>query len=97
VPGEVAARGGSPLLWGLSLSIDYYDVMVSGAIGAYSALQSVTSCFNIDGANPNLDPVNEYCANITRYPNTGWISSSSSTPAGQTASNTMSMSLRSLV
>lgn len=65
---------GNPIFSGLSLSVDYYNIKVAGAIGVYSALQSVTSCFNIDGSNPNLDPANEFCANIARDPNTGRIS-----------------------
>lgn len=69
-----APRNASPWLSGLSLSVDYYNIEVDGAIGVYSALQSVTSCFNIDGANPNLDANNEFCANISRDPLTGRIS-----------------------
>lgn len=70
----VSPASGHPLLSGLSLSIDYYNIEVTGAIGVYSALQSVTSCFNIDGSNPNLSPDNEFCANIARDPLTGRIS-----------------------
>jgi len=68
----VAPRG-HPLFSDLTLSVDYYDISVTGAIGVYSALQSVTSCFDIDGTNPALDPANEFCANISRDPETGRI------------------------
>jgi outer membrane receptor protein involved in Fe transport len=62
-----------PLLSGLSLSVDYYNIKLEGAIGVYSSLQSVTSCFNFDGSNPNLSPTNEFCSYISRDPNTGRI------------------------
>jgi outer membrane receptor protein involved in Fe transport len=64
----------NPFFSGLSLSVDYYNIKVAGAIGVYSSLQSVTSCFNIDGANPTLSPTNEFCSYITRDPLTGRIS-----------------------
>ena len=67
-------RASSPLLSGLSLSVDYYDITVKGAIGVYSSLQSMTSCFNVDGANPSYSPANEFCTNIARDPATGLIS-----------------------
>jgi outer membrane receptor protein involved in Fe transport len=67
-------RDAGPILSGLSLSVDYYNIKVAGAIGVYSSLQSVTSCFNIDGANPTLSPGNEFCSYITRDPLTGRIS-----------------------
>jgi outer membrane receptor protein involved in Fe transport len=63
-----------PLFARLSLSADYYNIKVDGAIGVYSSLQSVTSCFNLDGQNPGLSPTNEFCANISRDPLTGRIS-----------------------
>ena len=59
---------------GLSLSVDYYNIELEGAIGVVSSLQSIASCFNIDGANPSLSATNEFCANISRDPVTGRIS-----------------------
>lgn len=67
-------RSDSPWLSGLSLSADYYSIEVAGAIGVFSALQSVTSCFNTDGSNPSLSPSNEFCTLIRRDTNTGRIS-----------------------
>lgn len=66
-------RFATPWLSNLSLSVDFYDIRVKGAIGVVSSLLSVQKCFNVDGSNPGYDPSNQFCGNITRDPATGRI------------------------
>jgi len=61
----------SPWLRDLSVSVDYYDIRLQGAISTITAPQSIPKCFNRDGSNPTLDPENFFCQQITRNPVTG--------------------------
>jgi outer membrane receptor protein involved in Fe transport len=63
----------SPWLRDLTLSIDYYDITLEGAISTITAPQSIPKCFNRDGSNPTLDPANFFCRQIARHPLTGAI------------------------
>lgn len=56
----------SPLLDGLSLSLDFYTIKVTGAIGAVTGAYVLDSCYNVNGGNPTYDPNNAYCRNIVR-------------------------------
>jgi iron complex outermembrane receptor protein len=52
----------SPLLSQLSLSVDYYQIKLDGAIGNLSANVILPRCYNLDGvSNPTYDPNNFYC------------------------------------
>jgi outer membrane receptor protein involved in Fe transport len=58
----------------LSLSVDYYDISIKGAIGYIGANLTYQLCFNADGqSNPTYDPTNIYCQTIGRQqePGTG--------------------------
>lgn len=57
-----------PLLSGLQLSVDWYKIDVTDAIGVLSVVQSVQYCFNVGGANPTYDPNNYYCSLLARSP-----------------------------
>jgi iron complex outermembrane recepter protein len=62
----------SPLLSGLSASIDYYDIDVQDAIGVITAQVGLSRCFNADGqSNPTYDPNNYFCQLTTRNTNGG--------------------------
>lgn len=57
-----------------SLSIDYYDIRIKGAIGYVGADLSQQLCFNANGeSNPSYDPANTYCRTLGRQqePGTG--------------------------
>lgn len=64
----------SPILSGLSASVDYYNISLKGAIGTVTAPQVVALCFNRNGgSNPGYDAGNSYCQQIRRDPGTGDI------------------------
>lgn len=68
-----------PLLDSLSVSVDWYKIDVSDAIGVLSVVQSVQYCFNVGGSNPTYDPKNYYCSLIARA-RTGAIEAPTSQP-----------------
>jgi len=56
----------------ISLSVDYYDIKIEGAIAALSAGDKYNACFNgIGNSNPDYDPANPFCAGIMRAPAAG--------------------------
>lgn len=61
----------SPLLSGMRMSIDWYDIKIKGAIGVLGITQIVQSCFNANGeTNPTFDNTNFYCQLLgQRQPN----------------------------
>ncbi|RKF21693.1 TonB-dependent receptor [Altericroceibacterium spongiae] len=61
----------SPMLSGLSLSVDWYKIKVKDAVGPLSIAQGFQFCFNQGGNNPNFDPDNYYCSLIERNPDSG--------------------------
>ncbi len=59
----------NPILSDLSVSLDYYDISLEGAIGQVTADVSLLRCFNGDGgSNPSFDPSNFFCQQINRDP-----------------------------
>ena len=58
---------------GLNLSIDYYNLTVSGAISSLSSGQILANCYG-GIANPSFAASNPFCQRITRDTNTGQIS-----------------------
>ncbi len=70
----IAPRFSSPSLGRLQLSVDYYNISVTSAIGTLNATDILPRCFNSDGAsNPNYSLNNAYCSRITRDAATGTI------------------------
>jgi outer membrane receptor protein involved in Fe transport len=63
----------SPLLRGLSLSVDYYNIKVTDAIGQITPGIANNQCFNRNGGNSGYDPANPYCQLISRDPATGQV------------------------
>jgi outer membrane receptor protein involved in Fe transport len=66
----------SPLLSRLTGTVDWYEARVSDPIDVTRTAAIVNSCYNINGANPNLDlnDPNGYCALIERDQVSGAIS-----------------------
>lgn len=60
-----------PLLSGLSMSIDYYNIEITDVIGIVSASAQLQGCFNAQGQNPTYDANNSYCQLFSRDPLTG--------------------------
>jgi outer membrane receptor protein involved in Fe transport len=61
-----------PLFERLQISVDYWNVAISSAIGTLSALEVLQRCYNIDGvSNPTYSPTNQYCSLVTRDPSGG--------------------------
>lgn len=66
---------GHPLFSTLNLSIDYYKISISDAIGNLSLTTALPRCFNSDGvSNPTYSKDNVFCQQFTRDPNSGAIS-----------------------
>lgn len=58
---------------GLNISIDYYDMSISGAISSLSSGQILASCYG-STANPGFSASSPYCQRISRDATTGQIS-----------------------
>lgn len=52
----------------LSLSVDYYNIKIDGAISNIGAGDQMGLCFNSLGGNPNYDPTSSLCAPLARAP-----------------------------
>ena len=64
----------SELLHSLHVSVDYYDIKITNAVGSLSLTDILPRCFNSDGAsNPGYSTANVYCQQVTRDANTGDI------------------------
>ncbi len=50
----------------MSLSVDFYKIKITDAVGPLSIAQAFQFCFNSGGNNPSYDPSNYYCSLITR-------------------------------
>jgi len=63
-------------LGNVTLSVDYYNIRVEGAIQSASTQFVYEQCFNANGSsNPTYDPANQYCQLINRDSVTGfWLS-----------------------
>lgn len=57
----------------LSLSVDFYDIRISGVIGTLATPLALAKCFNADGSNPNYSPSNVFCGGLLRSPNDGTV------------------------
>jgi iron complex outermembrane recepter protein len=67
----------SPIASGLfsdfALSVDYYNIEIADVISTVPGLTVLTSCFNLNGANPTYSNTNASCALVTRDPVSGQI------------------------
>ena len=70
-----------PLLSHLSASVDYYSIDIKNAVGAVSAANALSKCFNADGTNPTYSNTNFFCTLLVRDPLSGQISNSQQTNA----------------
>ncbi len=66
----------TPWFQNASISIDYYDIRLKNAISAVPISLVVTSCFNLNGANPTYSASNLYCGLLNRAPATGFLANS---------------------
>jgi outer membrane receptor protein involved in Fe transport len=64
----------SPLMHKFQVSVDYYRISISNAVGSLSLTDILPRCFNSDGiSNPTYSAGNIYCQQIVRDHNTGDI------------------------
>ena len=57
----------SPWTRRLSLSVDYFNIKIAGAVGSIALSDILQRCFNVDGkSNPSYSNNNLYCQLITR-------------------------------
>jgi iron complex outermembrane recepter protein len=64
----------SDLMRTFQVSVDYYDIKITNAIGSLALTDILPRCFNSDGvSNPSYSTSNIYCSQITRDHNTGDI------------------------
>ena len=65
----------NPWLSNLSVSVDYYDIELTDAIGSVAASLQIQACYNAPTApfNPTYDPNNFYCQLFQRNPLNGNI------------------------
>ena len=59
-------------LRGLNISVDYYDISISGAISSLSSGQILANCYGAT-ANPTFSASNPFCPRVTRDPTSGQI------------------------
>ncbi len=69
----ITPKFSNPLFSRISLSVDYYNISIQGAIGAIALSTSLSKCFNADGSNPTYTVNNIFCQAIVRDPGTGQI------------------------
>ena len=55
-----------PAISGITLSLDYYQIKTSGAIGYLTTPVNLTRCYNGDGSNPSYSAANYYCGLLKR-------------------------------
>ena len=67
----------TPWFQNASISVDYYDIRLKDAISSVPISLVVTSCFNLNGANPSYSASNQYCQLLSRAPATGFLANSS--------------------
>ncbi len=70
-----------PLFKHLTVSVDYYDIDISGVISTVSTTTAIDKCFNFGGANPTYSASNVYCSYFIRDPTTGQILTGNGTNA----------------
>lgn len=64
----------SAVVEGLQLSVDYYNIKITNAVGSLQLTDILPRCFNSDGvSNPGYSVNNAYCQRIGRDPLTGDI------------------------
>jgi len=64
----------SDLMHKFQVSVDYYHIAISNAVGSLALTDILPRCFNSDGiSNPTYSTSNVYCQQITRDHNTGDI------------------------
>jgi outer membrane receptor protein involved in Fe transport len=62
------------LLRSFHVSVDYYNIKITNAVGSLALTDILPRCFNSDGrSNPTYSTTNIYCQQITRDHNTGDI------------------------
>jgi len=65
----------SPLFQSFNLSIDYYNISISDAIGNLALTTIIPRCFNSDGvSNPTYSTSNVFCQQFSRDSSSGAIS-----------------------
>lgn len=70
----ISPKFGMDLFNAVQLSVDYYNINVTNAIGSLLLTDILPRCYNSDGvSNPTYSLSNAYCARITRDPATGDI------------------------
>jgi iron complex outermembrane receptor protein len=73
----IAPKLSNNLLRNIQLSVDYYNISISNAIGSLALTSILPRCFNSDGvSNPSYSTTNAYCQRIQRDAATGTIVSS---------------------
>jgi outer membrane receptor protein involved in Fe transport len=64
----------SDLMHKFQVSVDYYHIAISNAVGRLALTDILPRCFNSDGiSNPSYSASNIYCQQVTRDRNTGDI------------------------
>ncbi|MDE2435206.1 MAG: TonB-dependent receptor [Sphingomonadales bacterium] len=67
----------SSMFRNLQISVDYYNIKISNAIGSLNLTDILPRCFNSDGvSNPTYSSTNAYCLRIQRDASSGVITSS---------------------
>ena len=63
----------NPLFSRVTISVDYYDIKLNGAIGQVTTPLAVSKCFNADGSNPSYSAANYFCNLIARSSASGVV------------------------
>ena len=70
----LAPKFDTPLAENIQLSVDYYNISITNAVGSLQLTDILPRCFNSDGvSNPGYSVNNAYCQRIGRDPLTGDI------------------------
>jgi len=66
IGGVLSPKFGTDLLKNVSLSVDYYRIKLTEAVGRTTTQVALRNCFNATGQNPNYDPTLFDCTLINR-------------------------------
>ena len=73
----IAPDLGSPMFHNFQISVDYYNIKITNAIGSLNLTDILPRCFNSDAvSNPTFSAANAYCQRVQRDPSGGAITSS---------------------
>lgn len=71
IGGVISSPFDAPALRNITLTVDYYNIEIKGAISTLNALDVLQKCYNADGSNPTYSASNFFCTQFSRETSSG--------------------------